>query len=120
MLEALRATHGAAIFEYLSVLNGSVWNQNHAVLALLAESRLLPRLVTSGGALAEALVRTLPEGAVLLPWRVRGELHFAAHGAGDTGEPGRAVGRGPSIASASCSESSGNSDGSTARPPRPW
>ena len=46
LLDVLHRTHGKAALEYLSILNGRLWNKNHAIIAELAKAGLLPRLVT--------------------------------------------------------------------------
>jgi len=46
LLDALYQTHGQTALDYISVLNGKVWNENHAVVAALAEAGLLPECIT--------------------------------------------------------------------------
>ena len=46
ILDVLQRTHGAVAIQYLSVLNGDVWNPNHSRLASFAAAGLLPILVT--------------------------------------------------------------------------
>ena len=42
ILDALQETHGRTAVEYLTVLNGTVWNDNHATLAALSSKSFLP------------------------------------------------------------------------------
>jgi hypothetical protein len=46
LLEALFQTHGMKIYEYISVLNGNVWNLNHAVIASFSKAGYLPWCIT--------------------------------------------------------------------------
>lgn len=46
LLDALYQTHGRKAIDYVSVLNGEVWNENHAAIAALAETALLPECIT--------------------------------------------------------------------------
>ncbi len=46
LLDALHSTHGQSALEYLSVLNGTAWNYNHASIAALAEHKYLNRCIT--------------------------------------------------------------------------
>lgn len=46
LLDAFHKTHGRPALEYLSVLNGTTWNYNHASIAALAEYKYLTRCIT--------------------------------------------------------------------------
>lgn len=46
LLDALHMTHGKIALEYLSILNGTTWNQNHASIAALVEHKYIDRCIT--------------------------------------------------------------------------
>lgn len=46
LLEALQATHGNTALTYLSVLDSTIWNDNHGFIAILGQKGLLPWCIT--------------------------------------------------------------------------
>jgi len=46
LLEALFRTHGMQVYEYLSVLNGNLWNLNHSGIASFSKAGYMPWCIT--------------------------------------------------------------------------
>lgn len=46
LLEALFQTYGMQVYEYLSVLNSSLWNLNHSAIASFSKAGCMPKCIT--------------------------------------------------------------------------